>query len=79
MFSFAAPPEPLCALHASCKDGQASHESDRLNILAAIGTNTNRLDRVVHGVVAASALGRVLRGGKLGQQKEKYLEVVCQR
>ena len=58
----------------TCLDGQASVASDKDNIIGAIGTESERLDHTVHGVVAASSLRRVLEG--FGERRLRYLEAV---
>ena len=58
-----------------CGEGQASVEEDRMRILTEIGDKASLLDETVHGVVAAAALERVLKGANKCQA-ERYLKVI---
>ena len=44
-----------------CVNGEASFAADRERILAEIGQKTFMLDNAVHGVVAVSAIDKVLK------------------
>ena len=70
---------PLALLDAgisfTCEDGQASVAMDKDRILDEIGASSETVDRVVHGIVAAAAMNRIMKFGTEAQRKA-YLEAL---
>ena len=62
------------AVAFKCQDGNATVKADKTSILAEIGQDTFVLDDGVHGIVAASALHRVLAEG--GPRKTQFIRAV---
>lgn len=58
-----------------CQEGQASVEQDKDKILNEISEDTSFLDNAVHGVVAASAINRVLTEPR-GKRAENFIQSI---
>ena len=58
-----------------CKEGQASFAADKDRIMAEIGTGSKTVDSVVHGIVAAAAMNRIMKFGNEAQ-RQAYLEAL---
>ena len=62
------------AIAFQCRRGNATVKEDQIRILNEIGEDTRILDDTVHGVVAASALHRVLAEG--GERVTQFVKAV---